>query len=137
MSRLFFAICLLNLCACSKPQEQETRSVTRKPAQLEVKWEQAYEVSDPTARKTTISPEIEAKLLKLGPFRSQSTISMRSDGDKISFRVIYLDEIKQDQAKVVVPFIKETLAPAKFEVIFHGEEITEKIKTTATGLKPH
>lgn len=137
MLKLFLTICLICLCACSKQPEKESRSVTRKPAQLEVKWTQVYDIGDPTRNKTTISPEIEAKLLKLGPYQSQYTINIRSDGSIISFRVIYLDEIKHDQADVVLPLIRETLAPAKFEVIFHPAEVTEKIKITETNLKPH
>ncbi len=130
MQKLLLILCIAAICACSKPQEQEQITITRKPAQLELMWDQAYDLNSDAKNKTQIPPEVEANLLTLGPFHSEYNILFREDKATISFRVVFINEITSDQAKEVLPLIKQTLPRASYKVIFHGAETTKKTKFT-------
>ncbi|MBC3882642.1 hypothetical protein H8K35_14715 [Undibacterium sp. LX40W] len=135
MLKYCLLIIFTSLSACSKVPEVSSGTVVLEPAKLELVWDQAYDPADPQRNKTEISPEITAQLLKLGPFRSSSTITSKSNESTIEFHVMFSDEIRFDRMEEIAPLVKQTLEPATYKMIFHGAQYGKTFKITMTNAK--
>lgn len=135
MLKYLFLVCLITLSACSKSPETNSKTVVLRPAQFELIWDQAYDVADPQQNSTDISPAIKVQLLKLGPFRSESTITSKSNQSSIQFRVVFSNDISLDQIDEIAPFIKQVLAPANYKMIFHGAQYSKSFRISVAKEK--
>lgn len=135
MLKYFLLIIVIGLSACSKAPEVSSGTVVLEPAKLELVWDQAYDFAELQLNKTELSPEIKAQLLKIGPFRSSSTITTMANKSRIEFHVMFSEDISFDRMNEIAPLVKQTLGPADYKMIFHGAQYGKTFKITATNAK--
>lgn len=124
----YFLLIIISLSACSKAPEVNSGTVVLEPAKLELVWDQEYDFANLPLNKTELSPEIKAQLLKIGPFRSSSTITTMSNKSRIEFHVVFSEDIGFDRMDEIAPVVKQTLGPTNYKMIFHGSQYGKTFK---------
>lgn len=115
---------LLSICACLLLTACHNRTETTEtiPAQLELGWEQEFERLTLSKEQTTISPDLAQQLLKIGDFRSSSSITYAGNKTKTTFTLIFSKEITSDEMHTIIPLLKTIFKDKPFKVTFHGQQ---------------
>lgn len=120
------------LCVCLQACTHKEEFTEYTPAKLELEWSEEISRDEAVKAKHDLSQEMKQKLLKIGDFNYSNTISITSEKSLLKYKILFLREIKTEEALELAPLITEICKGKQFAVTSHGA-ITKKTVRETTG----